>query len=63
MWGIYFSVLFKGKVLDVFVRFLFEIVFDFNELKNVLLKWFDMMEDGFCKKFWFLKLDGSEIFM
>lgn len=38
MWGIYFSVLFKGKVLDVFVRFLFEIVFDFNELKNVLLK-------------------------
>lgn len=37
--------------------------FDYDEFKNVFYKWFEMIEDGFCKKFWILKFDGSEMFL
>lgn len=61
-WGFYFSVFLIGKVLDVFVRFLFVSVFNYEEFKEVLYKCFEMIEDGFRKKFRIFKLDGSEIF-
>lgn len=49
-------------MLDVFVRFLFVSVFNYEEFKEVLYKCFEMIEDGFRKKFRIFKLDGSEIF-
>ncbi|XP_065936509.1 uncharacterized protein [Magallana gigas] len=63
MWGTHLSALLKGKALDVFARLSHETALDFNELKNALLKRFDMTEDGFRKKFRFSKPDGSETFM
>ncbi|XP_052706279.1 uncharacterized protein LOC128181790 [Crassostrea angulata] len=62
-WGTHLSALLKGKALDVFARLSPETALDFNELKNALLKRFDMTEDGFRKKFRFSKPDGSETFM
>nr|XP_034322671.1 uncharacterized protein LOC117688635 [Crassostrea gigas] len=62
-WGTHLSALLKGKALDVFARLSPETALDFNELKNALLKRFDMTEDGFRKKFRFSKQDGSETFM
>lgn len=62
-WGAHLSALLKGKALDVFARLSPETALDFNELKNALLKRFDMTEDGFRKKFRFSKPDGSETFM
>lgn len=49
-------------MLDVFVRFLFVSVFNYDEFKEVLYKCFEMIEDGFRKKFRIFKLDGIEIF-
>lgn len=62
-WGTHLSALLKGKALDVFARLSPETALDFNELKNALLKRFDMTEDGFRKKFRFSKPDGSETFV
>nr|XP_034331791.1 uncharacterized protein LOC117690977 [Crassostrea gigas] len=62
-WGTHLSALLKGKALDVFARLSPETALDCNELKNALLKRFDMTEDGFRKKFRFSKPDGSETFM
>jgi hypothetical protein len=62
-WGVHLSALLKGKALDVFARLSPEIALDFKELKQALLKRFDMTEDGFRKKFRSSKPDGSETFM
>lgn len=49
--------------MDVFARLSPEIALDFGELKNALLKRFDMTEDDFHKKFRFSKPDESETFV
>lgn len=53
------------KRLEKFWMFLLDYYcfFDYDEFKNVFYKWFEMIEDGFWKKFWILKFDGSEMFL
>ena len=62
-WGAHLSALLKGKALDVFVRLPPEKALEFDELKNALMKRFDMTEDGFRKKFRSSRPDGSETFL
>lgn len=50
-WVINFSVLLKGKVLDVYVLMFKIDVFDYNILKIVLFRCFELIDDGFKKKF------------
>lgn len=62
-WWAHLNALLKRKALNAFARLSPETALDIGELKNALLKRFDMTEDDFHKKFRFSKPDWSETFV
>ena len=60
VWAAYLSALLKGRALDVYDRLSTE---DAAELKDALLKNFDMTERGFRKKFRYSRPERSETFI
>ena len=50
-WAGAFSALLSGKVLDVYSRLSEEAAVDYRQLKEALLKRYDLTEDGYRLKF------------
>jgi len=50
-WAVYLSALLNGKVLDVYSRLPVKDAQDYEILKDVLLKRFNLIEEGFMQKF------------
>ena len=63
VWAAYLSASLKGRALDVYGRLSTEDEADYDKLKDVLLKNFDMTERGFRKKFRYSKPERSETFI
>ena len=63
VWAAYLSALLKGRALDVYDRLSTEDAADYDKLKDVLLKNFDMTERRFRKKFRYSRPERSETFI
>ena len=63
VWAAYLSALLKGRALDVYDRLSTEDAADYDKLKDVSLKNFDMTERGFRKKFHYSRPERSETFI
>ena len=63
VWVAYLSALLKGRALDVYDRLSTEDAADYDKLKDALLKYFDMTERGFRKKFRYSRPERSETFI
>ena len=61
-WALHLSSLLKGKALDVYSRHHRDDVLKYDVLKEVLLKRYELSEQGFRKKFRYSKPDKGEIF-
>lgn len=47
LWVMSLSIIFKGRVLDVYVLLIKEDVLDYDKLKLVFLQCYEFIEDGF----------------
>ena len=56
------SALLKGRALGVYARLPVDNAFDYDDLKAVLLKRFDLTEDGFGQKFRTSSPESGETF-
>ena len=63
VWAAYLSALLKGCALDVYDRLSTEDAADYDKLNDALLKYFDMTERGFRKKFRYSRPERSETFI
>ncbi|XP_041375943.1 uncharacterized protein LOC121388603 [Gigantopelta aegis] len=62
MWATHLSVLLKGRALDVYASMPSEQALNYNNLKEALLKRYDLTEDGFRLKFRTGKPETGETF-
>ena len=63
VWAAYLSALLKGRALDVYDRLSTKMRRKVTELKEALLKKFDMTECRFSKKFRYGRPESSETFI
>ena len=63
IWAAYLSALLKGRALEVYDRLSLADANDYEELKDALLKNFDMTERGLRKKFRNDRPERSETFI
>jgi hypothetical protein len=61
-WALHLSALLKGKALDVYSRLPRDDVFNYDVLKEALLKRYELTKQGFRKKFRYSKPEKGETF-
>ena len=59
-WAMYFSALLKGRALDVYSMMPTEYANDYDQLKDALLKRYQLSADGFKKRFRSAKPEAGE---
>ncbi|MCG7875094.1 MAG: RNase H-like domain-containing protein [Candidatus Thiodiazotropha endolucinida] len=62
LWATHLSALLKGRALDVYALLPYEKALDYDELKQALLKRFELTEDGFKRKFRSCRPEAGETF-